>query len=200
MSKYELPLFRDKAQVYRLVPAGKDNWLVPVDILNVADSLHVHRTDERSTQRSMQGYGGSTLEFQLEDGSIYMAKGPWHSSARGLLKDTGIDVTDLHATMVTLWAVEDRPVTFKKHVPASDGSGRLEYKEVTEPRPCKIDPPIYEEKVPALGMFMRGERIAHAYANATGNRVYVRSESYGGGSEHLVSPGDEMHIMARNYE
>ena len=57
-----------------------------------------------------------------------------------------------------------------------------------------------EREFSVLGMFMRGERAAHAYVNATGKSVFIGSESASGGSSHFVSPGDEMHIMAKNYE
>lgn len=194
-NKYQTGLFASRPQVWKAIRGKSRNciYLVPVDILNVADHVHVDPLDEKS-----QGYGGSVLSFQLEDGTMHYAKGPWHGGTMSLLKDVGLDVRDLHATAVTLYEVVMEPYTGKRYEDNPE-TGRKEYVTATWDIPAR-GKVLYEEKEPVLGMFMRGDRIGHAYANATGKPVFVDVESAGGGSKKMISPGQEMHPMAANYE
>lgn len=162
-------------------------YLIPTDVLNVADHVHIDQHNPNS-----DGYGGRTLSFKLEDGTIYEAKGPWHTSCTGLKKHTNgeIDLTYLHGTMVTIYSTKKATRTHKTYVNKEEGwvDRDFEYDDKDEI--------IYQETTPVLGPFMRGENIAHALVEATGQPVYLEVESYGGASSHTVHPGDKKHVMA----
>jgi hypothetical protein len=81
--------------IHRKIEGKKGTWLVPVNIINPADWVHVDTHDPKS-----RGYGGGMLEFELEDGTTYAVKGPWHSS--GVFDDTGVLIADLHLTRLTI--------------------------------------------------------------------------------------------------
>lgn len=153
-------------------------WLIPIsgDIAwgvkgfpNVADGIH---TDYPDDKRSL-GYGGSTVEFMLVDGTTYTAKGPWHSNSMGLYERTGVNVSDLHLTQVTISL--DAGEAFMQ--PGNDV--------------------VYAESEPVLGPFMRGERIAQQLADVLDKPLYCVSKSTGGGSARWHKPGDVLHPMAR---
>jgi hypothetical protein len=191
LKDYEAP----QQGVYRYVVGKNAHWLVRVDVPNIGD--HLYSFDPMSSKS--QGFGGSWLYFVMQERMALAAvKGPWHSNAGGLLRDAGVDVRDLHLTRVTLYEMVMEPYTGPGYERQPDG--RLEWKrELTRDIPVH-GPVIYEEKEPALGIFMRGDRIAHAYANATNKSVFCDSESAGGGSKKLIHPGQEMHVMAANNE
>jgi hypothetical protein len=68
--------------------SGED-WYVDVDELNAAS--HLHQTDKKPKgPGSFRGYGGSTLKFEMEDGTVKEVVGPWHSNSTAFFKDTGI--------------------------------------------------------------------------------------------------------------
>lgn len=48
--------------------------------------------DEEETNPRVMGYGGDTLPFQLEDGSIISLTGPWHSNPNAFTRDTGVEL------------------------------------------------------------------------------------------------------------
>jgi len=52
------------------------------------------------------GFGGASLNFTLEDGTIYAAKGPWKTLDR-LLADTGIDLRDKFLTRCVVGTERD---------------------------------------------------------------------------------------------
>jgi hypothetical protein len=190
VNKYDLYV---RPKTWRTIESAKGHtYIIPTDVLNIADHVHVDTHDPKS-----DGYGGRTLEFELENGEIYMAKGPWHSSGSVLL-DVGLDVRDLHMTMLTLWSTKKEEVTHKGYI-TDEETGKLTWTDVTRTIDVK-DEIIYEEKLPVLGMFMRGERVAAAYAKATGKTIYYRSESYGGASQQLITPEHKLHPMAERYE
>jgi len=143
---------------------GKDNttWYIKIDDLNLADHIYVDTHDPKS-----QGFGGSTLKFELEDGNIDEVKGPWHSNSKALLDRTRINIVDLHYTKVVLTKV-------RNEIYAQKYNGL-----------------IYEEKEFVLGPFYRGDRIAHEYADTTGETVYCITISNGGGSGKMISPNSE---------
>ncbi len=190
LRSYEAP----QQGVYKHVVGKRAQWLLRVDVPNIAD--HVYSFDAFDTKS--QGFGGSWLYFTVKENMALMGvKGPWHSNAGGLLRDTGLDVRDLHLTRVTIHEMVMEPHTGPGYERQEDG--RLEWKELTRDIPVRGEI-LYEEKEPALGIFMRGDRIAHAYAKATGKSVFCTSESPGGSSSKLIGPDTQMHPMAEAYE
>jgi hypothetical protein len=147
---------------HKLIRGFNNTWIVR---LTPGAAAHIHVNDNEPTG-PFRGYGGSILQFEMEDGSIYEIKGPWHTNADALFKDTGLLITDLHMTRVVI----------------RDG-----YPD------SKV---IYEEEKPVLGPFMRGERIAHQLADLMERRLFVSSYSEGGSSSHTVHPHTEPHVMA----
>lgn len=71
------------------VHTGKSGrrWLIPVDRQDRGSYVYVEGGPNSN------GFGGSTINFSLVDGSVLSLKGPWHSNGRDMLKDTSIDVT-----------------------------------------------------------------------------------------------------------
>lgn len=156
---------------HKIIEASNGNtWIVRTDTVDAAAHLHVDKHEDFSGDRPfgarMRGYGGSVLEFELEDGGIYSAKGPWHSNSGAFYSDTGVLITDLTLTRLVL--------------KLNDSEGEV----------------IYEEEKPVLGPFMRGERIAHQLANLWEKAIYVESHSNGGSSAHTAQPDTMPHPMA----
>lgn len=77
-----------KSNIYKLL-IGKDGtrWVVAC-VENAADYVYC------DGGKGSQGFGGRTLEFELEDGSKVAFEGPWQCDAAALLEATGYDVTD----------------------------------------------------------------------------------------------------------
>ena len=140
-------------------------WLV-ADQPNMADHVYYCAFDPKS-----QGFGGSTLTFQLVDGDSIDLQGPWHGNADSLFEDTGIDIRDTRLTYVVI----ARERTHDEH-------WRSVLKDI-----------LYEDKEPTMGIFHRGEVIAKEIANGIGHPVILYSESQGGSSEGPVRPDGEAH-------
>jgi hypothetical protein len=83
---------------WRQVLGLQNLWLIRTDVPNPADHIHMADTDPSPV---FKGYGGSELRFETEHGTLSL-KGPWHSNSKALLKDTGLDLTNLHLTQVTI--------------------------------------------------------------------------------------------------
>lgn len=194
MSKNDL---YPQPEVWRKVEIPEKNitYLIPTDVVNVADHIHVDMHDPGSV-----GYGGSTLDFRLEDGTVYKVKGPWHTSASGLKSHTNgqIDLTYLHGTMVTIYSTKSATRIHKDFV-KNEETGKMEWRD-RDFEYAEKDEIIYQETTPVLGPFMRGDNIAHAYADATGRPVHKRTESYGGASEQTIYPYASKHPMAKRNE
>lgn len=142
---------------------------IAIPIVNPADETHVDSRNPNS-----EGYGGSRLKFPLGNGEVDEVKGPWHGGSYNFEKDTGIRITDLHYTFVTI-ATRDMP-------------GFMNY----DP-----DSIVYQDPGWVLGPFMRGERLARQLADIMEIPLYKVSESAGGASAHWVDPGQKMHPMAK---
>jgi hypothetical protein len=134
-------------------------WLVALQEA-AAENVYVH--DPKAT--NSQGFGGATLSFTLEDGSIYHAKGPWHSNADSLFSATGIDVRNTHRTFVVL--AKERDTT-------TDGSYRTILRGV-----------LYKDKEPVLGSFHRYKELIKQFPEAK----FYYSQSHGGSSCGPISP------------
>lgn len=99
----------------RIVSKRGEIYYAPIDIVNPADELHV--TDNSSHGSRMQGYGGNTLKFELDDGTVDEVKGPWHTNSIGFFENTGINVGELHLTKVTLWDDGDGTPIYQEKEP-----------------------------------------------------------------------------------
>lgn len=154
--------------IYRKVDSPDGSfWLVPVNIPNVAD--FVHFAPKPADQKTSQGYGGSTLTFNLDDGSSIKVKGPWHGNAESLFEHTGVDVRDKHYTRVAV------------------GLTRVGWPECNSV--CgAVEDIVYSEPEPVLGLFTRDKDIARTFAKDLGQTVYVIMASSGGGSSYEQKP------------
>jgi len=130
-------------------------WFIPLQD-NPADNIYM---DDPNNLKS-DGFGGRIVNFELENGKVYLAHGPWHSNADSLFKDTGIDVRGLCLTQVVL------------------GTGGVEYQGGHS---FKVKDVIYQEDEYKLGSFDRGKELAQEYANKLNKTVHGWVQSKGGG-------------------
>lgn len=63
-----------------------------------ADHVYYHNPKDKHSD----GFGGATLRFPLEDGTIYEAKGPWKCAASYLLTECGVDISDKYSTFLVV--------------------------------------------------------------------------------------------------
>ena len=147
--------------IHRRIISTRRNveYYVPVDHVNVGDHLHV--TDP--SPGLMKGYGGHPFKFDMNDGTNEVVIGPWHTNSLGLLKDTDLQVGELHFTQVTL--------------KENDHEGAL----------------IYDEKEMVLGSFHRGQRIAQQLADIRDKPIYVHVETNEGSHSHTAFPKGHEH-------
>ncbi len=152
---------------WRVVNRDADTtYLIRTDGVNAADSVHTDIHDHHS-----RGYGGATFRYRLVDGSIYTAKGPWHSSAHKLYNQTDgwFNVSELCFTKVKL----------------SDDDGNI----------------LYQENDMMLGSFWRGQRAAQQLAVIQDRRIHFDITSSGGGSVGCARPDKEAeHPLSRRKE
>jgi hypothetical protein len=120
----------------RVEGASGHTWYCPTNIPNKASQLHVDTHDPNS-----RGYGGSTLEFRLDDGTVAEVKGPWHSNSGYFLDDTGVDITATHLTRVIC-----------------GGSFSEKWSHTEE----GLNDIFYNEVEPVLGTFHRYEAVCDA--------------------------------------
>lgn len=123
-------------------------YYVPVDSPEPGADVHVDLHDPRS-----QGYGGQTLEFPLEDGTVDKVKGPWHTNSDALFSDTGLDLRDQHLTFVVL---------------AREWNTRT----------GELEDVLYQDPAPIVGSFDRYKAIAEQFRSEP--TLYAYSQSSGG--------------------
>lgn len=71
-------------------------WFYPL-LPNRGD--HILVTDSKDWDKRGDGFGGSTLKLNLNYPTYeFELRGGWHSNSSALLADTGIDLTQYHAT------------------------------------------------------------------------------------------------------
>lgn len=142
-------------------------WLV-ADQEDAANNIYISASPEQleSGYRGFQGFGGSTLTFQLIDGSEIKLKGPWHSNSQALFEDTGIDVRDRHYTYVVI---------------SRDRKSGEHYESIM------VDV-LYRDEAPQLGSFHRGDELAREWAREIGAPVFCYSQSKGGSSCGQIKP------------
>lgn len=114
-----------------------------------------------------QGFGGSELVFVLRDGETLALKGPWHSNADSLFKDTGVDVRNEHYTFGVI------------------GTGR-EHRNTGAA--ATITGVIYADAGPTKGDFCRIDELAQRLADERQQTLYCYRESKGGSSCGPVNP------------
>lgn len=162
-----IPILRDEFSFEREMKCGQSEaqeriykkiddssgrvWLIAKQP-NEADNIYYHDPRDKGSQ----GFSGSTLAFRLEDGSVYEAKGPWHSNSDSLYKATGYDIRDKSAAQVAIG---------------------LEYRSGF----MTIGKVIYLDEVPVIGKFDRDKDIALKFANQL-NRPVMRLRKSASGS------------------
>lgn len=128
-------------------------WYIPANQENVGDNVYVDTHNPKS-----DGFGGATLPFRLEDGTVDRVKGPWHSNSEAFSYDTGINITKTHLTFVVISRKRDQ-----------DEHWNTVMKDV-----------LYIDKEPTLGDFDRWKEIAQRFKDEP--QLYYYSESRGGSS------------------
>ena len=136
-----------------------DVWLVPINISNPGDYVHVYQP------RDQEGFGGKIVDFMLEDGTITSYLGPWHSNAEALFIATGYDVRDKHLTYVVI--SRNRDLTGYN---------------------TTLQDVIYNDTIPQIGLYDRGQRLAQQIANETNEPLYFYTRSTGGSHCGKVEP------------
>jgi len=152
------------ANVYRKHIGRSGNiWLEKVGKF-AADNIYV------SGDPNSKGFGGSLLSFQLDDGSTIDLKGPWHSNANDMFKDTEVDLRNTYSSRVII----------SKSMIYEDVymSGKV-FKDV-----------LYLEEEFTEGSFDRAETRAKAQkmANELGQTLYYFKESGGGSVGEYIKP------------
>lgn len=147
---------------HKVVDAKGHVWLYPSNSDTPAEQVHFHDPKDIHSD----GYGGSTLHFQLKDGSVYAAKGPWHTNADAMLKATGIDIRATHRTYGCVAL---------KRVYRKDGI--QEFHGI-----------LHADTEPVIGLFDRLKNIAQTHADRLGHPVACYSESKGGSSSGWEIP------------
>jgi len=145
-------------------------WYVSVQE-NEGDNVYVS-PDVRETKpgyRGFQGFGGATIPFELEDGTVDHVRGPWHSNCEALFQDTGYDARDKHL----IFGVIARDFGPDPDNPWGQG--------------IMIDV-IWMDEKPTVGSFDRVTELAKEIANKEGKPVICYSRSTGGSSRGQVKP------------
>jgi hypothetical protein len=148
-----------ESRKYRKV-TGKSgrNWYIAID--SPAENVYISPKSEENAPgyKGFRGFGGRTLKFELEDGTVDHVKGPWASNTDSLFADTGVDVRDQHVT----FGVISRGISY-------DDQCRTIMTDV-----------IYIDYEPLKGPFDRIKNLAKEFANKEGKLVRYYSESKGG--------------------
>ena len=142
-------------------------WMVAIQD-NPGDNVYVSADPSDgylAGYRGFRGFGGATLQFKLEDGTIEELQAPWHSNADALFDDTGIDARDRYETFVVV----------------SKRREFIDYQTV-------MADVLYIDEKPQCGVFDRGDGIAKKFADELGKPVFLYSESRGGSSCGAVYP------------
>jgi len=151
-------------KLYRKVETISKIWYIPIQD-NAADDIHVFIKGDGGKIGRFQGYGGATLNFSLEDGTIDRVKAPWHSNSIALYNDTGIDLRDKTLTIGAIG--KDRVY-----------EGQIGY----------LEDLLYEDKDWVLGSFDRIRDMAQKFADDLGIKVWYYSQSTGGSSTCWLYP------------
>jgi len=147
----------------KVIGKSGETWLYAIQD-NSADNIYVSDKNPNS-----DGFGGRTLEFILEDGTILPLKAPWHSNAGALFNDTGIDLRDKHLTFVV--------IALDRKMKSTKRGYLIEMIEV-----------IYKDEHPIISEYNRGEKIAQKLANELNRPVICYSQGISGSSNGMIEP------------
>ena len=75
--------------IYQKLEGKSATWYYAINKENVADYIY-------ASTRNKEGFGGRSLQFELEDGTIDNVVGPWQAGAENMKKETGVDITKKH--------------------------------------------------------------------------------------------------------
>jgi len=134
-------------------------WFYAVNLDNSGD--YIYCTDSANWDQPGQGFGGATIELQLDNGKRFSLRGGWHSNDEALLEDTGVDLRQLHRTFVII------------------SRGREDGMMVDV---------VYHDEQPKVGYFNRGERLALEMARSMKEPLYYFARSAGGSISAKVYP------------
>jgi 3',5'-cyclic AMP phosphodiesterase CpdA len=151
-------------RTYRKYECKRGVWLAALQGAP-ADNLYFHDPRDKNSD----GFGGRTLRFPLEDGSVYEAKGPWKGNADSMFRDTGVDLRDQYSSFVVI----GKGVRFEK--------GRYESIRV-------ITDVVYMDDGFQIGPFQREEAIVKTLP--VGKYQYYRETrggSIAGSIEHKAA-------------
>lgn len=148
--------------VYRKLVDKKGHvWLYAVNCDHPAETVHFHDPEDKHSD----GYAGNTLHFVLEDGTVYDAKGPWHSNSDAMFEKTGVDIRNTYRTF-----------------------GCVALRRKYENHISKFIDVLHLDKESTLGTFDRLEKIALDWADKLGHPVACYRESRGGSSSGYEIP------------
>ena len=162
--------FAEQAKrIYRVAPVRENSirrtepgglWFYPANERNPADNVFFGNPNwGKPGHRRSNGFGGSILEFTLDDFSTIKIAGPWHGNADSMFVDTGLDLRDKHLT----WGI------VAKTKLESGWNQPLLYKDV-----------LHLDTEPVVGTFDRIEDLAKKFVKELGCVVYYHRESCGG--------------------
>ena len=153
--------YEAEKRIYKLLigKSGK-RWLVSVQT-NEADNIYVEGN------KNSDGFGGRTLNFELENGEKLDLKGPWHSNSTALFEDTGYDIRNKHLTF---------------------GVIALDRKYISYNKPDIYIDVLYKDEDFVVGEFERIEKMAQEFSNKLNKKVAYGVKSWGGGSSGWKQP------------
>jgi hypothetical protein len=148
---------------YKKISQSNKDWYIAIQP-NEGDNIYVVYKDKKN----QEGFCGSFISFELEDGTIDKVCGPWHSNSGSLLSATQYDVTHKHLTQGII-ALDSTPV--------KGTLSTYSHKEV-----------LHYDKEPKIGDFSRIEIMAQDFANKLNKEVYYAFVSNGGGCSGWKKP------------
>jgi len=151
---------------YKKIVGKESIWYISLQS-NQADNIYQTSKSGPTKYGSFEGFGGATLLFELEDGTVDSVKGPWHSNSDALLADTGYDITKLTLT---------RGIVAKNKI-ITDCWKEDEYTGV-----------LHYDEEPTLGSYHRILDIAQNFANQLNQDIYYAMVSTGGGTSGTKHP------------
>jgi hypothetical protein len=148
---------------YKKIVGKTGVWYVSIQE-NEGDNIYYSKNNGKYSD----GFGGSTLSFELEDGTVDHVQGPWHSNSGGLLLDTGYDATHKHLT---------RGIVALDLLPVKGDFWKTQHEQV-----------LHFDEEPVIGDYSRIEIMAQDFANKLGKPVYYAVVSTGGGHSGWKNP------------
>ena len=145
-----------------------NRYYVPCNIENIADNIHYDDnpsnlpTDNYKGYKGFRGYGGREIPFKLEDGTIKIIKGPWHTNSETLYNDIKLDIRNKHLTIGCLFL--DRCKSILNN-----------FTNV-----------IYVDEEPVIGDYDRIKNMAIEYSKKYKQTIYYYMKSATGGIESYI--------------